>query len=97
MSQRLSGAMRPNRFCHTLVGVGHRTRSRKIASLQLSYAKPGRRDEVVNFTIQVATAACTLPERGDPVLPDSHARIGSAAMLQKDEARPPSLRTRFIC
>lgn len=78
--------MRANRLCHTLVRAGHRSWSRKIAGLQLSYAKPGRRDEIVNFTIQVATAAGPLPERRDPVLPDSHARIGSAAMLQKDEA-----------
>jgi hypothetical protein len=82
----LNRGMRPNRLRHSLIRVGHRTRSRKVAGLQLSYPKSCGGDEIVNFTIKVATAPDTLPERRDPVLPDSCARIGSPAMLQKDDA-----------
>ena len=78
--------MRPNRLRHSLVHVGHWTWSRKIAGFQFSYPKPCGGDEIVNFTIKLATAPNMLPEWRDPVLPDSDARIGSPAMLQKDEA-----------
>ena len=78
--------MRPNRVRHSLVRVGHWTWSSKIAGFQFSYPKPCGHDEIVNFTIKVATAPDMPPEWRDPVLPDSYARIGSRAMLEKDEA-----------
>src|SRR5258708_37987174 len=78
--------MCPNRLCHSLVRVGHRTWSREVAGLQLSYPKPCGRDEIVNLTIEVATAPDTLPEWRGRDLPDRYARIGSAARHKKKEA-----------
>jgi hypothetical protein len=42
-SKVLNRGMRPYRLRHSLIRVGHRTRSRKVAGLQLSYSKPLRR------------------------------------------------------
>src|SRR5712692_11977252 len=73
------------RLCEALVRIGHRARSRKVARLQLCDLKPCRCDELINLTIEVAAAPNALPHGGYPILPGNYARVGSAAMLEKDE------------
>jgi cobalt-zinc-cadmium resistance protein CzcA len=94
--KRLNGDMHSNRLRHSLVRAGHRMRPGKVAGLQLSYLKSCRSNEIVNFTIQVATARDTLPEWRDPscqgVTPGSGARPCSRKMRGGY-----GLRTRFIC
>jgi len=82
---RLGGPPTLHQLRESLIRIGHRARPRKVTRLQLDDVKSCGRDELVNLAIEVTTAADTLPYRREPVLPDDYARIGSAAMLEKDE------------
>lgn len=75
-----------NRVCESLVRVGHRMWSRKIARPELSYLKSCCRDELVDLTIEVAIASDGFPDGREPVLPEGYIGVGSAAVLEKDEA-----------
>src|SRR5437879_327677 len=83
---RLRGRPTLHQLLESLIRIGHRARPRKVTRLQLDDVKGCGPDELVNLPIEVTTAADTLPYRREPALPDDYARIGSAAMLEKDEA-----------
>src|SRR5437879_1937255 len=69
-----------------LIRERHRSRAAKIGGCQVSNLKACRRDDLVNFSVEVAAASDTLPCRCEPVLPDDNARIGSTPVLDEDEA-----------
>jgi hypothetical protein len=56
-------------LCESLVRVGHGTRARKVAGLELIYPKSRRCDELVNLAIEVASTSNTPPDWGEPILP----------------------------
>lgn len=67
-----------------LVRIRHRTRSGKVAGLQLSDLKSCSLDEFINLSIEVASPSGTLPKGREPVLPSGHTGVWSAAMFEKD-------------
>src|SRR5215469_2520198 len=71
--------------CYSLVGIGHRTWARKIEGFDLHDLKASPSDEIIDFSIEVATSRYVSPGWSKPILPECNARVCGTTVLDKDE------------
>src|SRR5262245_33532057 len=70
----------------TLIRVGHRVRSRKVACLKFDDVKSWANKECVDLPVEMKAATNTLPQWSEPLLPGCDTMVIRATMFDKDQS-----------
>src|SRR6516164_436531 len=90
-------SIRLSRTRATFIHKRHRFRAAHVAGLEPIELKAGALYQRSDRAVEMAAAAQALPDRGQPILPPAHIRIGRLAVLDEQQASGrPKHATRFV-